>query len=176
LIGIAFFYFTFNDESKQDTSAMLRALVLQLVSQLKDQDTTLSQFHDSYGGNTLPDQALLDCLHQIINKFDHVYIILDALDESPRHKHREDLLQTLGDMRRWRGPGLHLLVTSRDEQDIRESLEALDDQIISMKNNLVDDDIASFVSGHLRDNRRLRKWEKYHDEIEQAFTKGAKGV
>jgi hypothetical protein len=155
---------------------MLRALILQLVSQLKDQDTTLSQLHDSYRGNTPPDQALLDCLHQIINKFDHVYIILDALDESPRHKHREDLLQTLADMRRWPGPGLHLLVTGRDEQDIRESLEALDDQIVSMKNNLVDDDIASFVSGHLRDNRRLRKWEKYHDEIEQAFIKGAKGV
>jgi hypothetical protein len=176
LVGIAFFYFTFNDESKQDTSAMLRALILQLVSQLKDQDTTLSQLHDSYRGNTPPDQALLDCLHQIINKFDHVYIILDALDESPRHKHREDLLQTLADMRRWPGPGLHLLVTGRDEQDIRESLEALDDQIISMKNNLVDYDIASFVSGHMRDNRRLRKWEKYHDEIEQAFIKGAKGV
>jgi hypothetical protein len=176
LIGIAFFYFTFNDESKQDTSAMLRALILQLVSQLKDQDTTLSQLHDSYRGNTPPDQALLDCLHQIINKFDHVYIILDALDESPRHKHREDLLQTLADMRRWPGPGLHLLVTGRDEQDIRESLEALDDQIVLLKSNLVDADIASFVSGHLRDNRRLRKWEKYHDEIEQAFIKGAKGV
>jgi hypothetical protein len=176
LVGIAFFYFTFNDESKQDTSAMLRALILQLVSQLKDQDTTLSQLHDSYRGNTPPDQALLDCLHQIINKFDHVYIILDALDESPRHKHREDLLQTLADMRRWPGPGLHLLVTSRDEQDIRESLEALDDQIVLLKSNLVDADIASFVSGHLRDNRRLRKWEKYHDEIEQAFIKGAKGV
>ncbi|GAB1315662.1 NACHT domain-containing protein [Madurella fahalii] len=176
LVGIAFFYFTFNDESKQNASSMLRALILQLVSQLKGQDTTLSQLHYSYRENTPPDQALLDCLRQVINRFDHVYIILDALDESPQHKHREDLLQTLEDMRRWSCPGMHLLVTSRDEQDIRESLEAQDDQVVSMKNDSIDADIASFVSAHLRENRRLRKWEKYHDRIEQAFTEGAQGV
>jgi hypothetical protein len=81
--GIAFFYFTFNDDSKQNTSAMLRALILQLVSQLQHQgrDTTiLQQFYKSYHGVTPPDYALLDCLRQLVDKFDHVYIILDALD------------------------------------------------------------------------------------------------
>lgn len=175
-VGIAFFFFTFNDESKQDTSAMLRTLILQLAPQLEDGDTAVSRLRQDYCGDTPTDQALLGCLQELVYRFDHVYIILDALDESPRHKHREDLLQTLGVMRRWPGPGLHLLVTSRDEQDIREYLEAPDDQIVSMKNDLIDADIASFVSGHLRDNRRLRKWEKYHDQIEQAFTEGAKGV
>src|SRR5205085_11269328 len=35
-VGIAFFYFTFNDESKQDESAILRALLLQLSGQHSD--------------------------------------------------------------------------------------------------------------------------------------------
>jgi hypothetical protein len=41
---------------------------------------------------------------------------------------------------------------------------------------MVDGDIAAFVAGHLRDNRRLRKWERWHGMIEEALTEGAKGV
>ncbi|KAK4155947.1 ankyrin repeat-containing domain protein [Chaetomidium leptoderma] len=174
-IGIAFFYFTFNDKAKQDASSMLRALLLQLTSQLKGQDT-VSQLYQTYRNGTPPDLALLDCLHQLVSKFDHVYIILDALDESPRGKHREYVLEALNDMRGWPGPGLHLLVTSRDEQDIREHLDPPAEQVVPMKNESIDADIASFVSGHLKTNHRLWKWEEHHDQIERAFTEGAKGV
>ncbi|KAI3573696.1 hypothetical protein IWW34DRAFT_553241, partial [Fusarium oxysporum f. sp. albedinis] len=64
-IGIAFFYFTFNDESKQDASAMLRALVLQLSIQLDNRHAFLSRLHDSYCNATPPDSALMNCLHQL---------------------------------------------------------------------------------------------------------------
>ncbi|KAK4143731.1 ankyrin repeat-containing domain protein [Dichotomopilus funicola] len=192
-VGIAFFYFTFNDDAKQDTSAMLRGLIAQLASQVgarggndqQTQDGTLSRLHQSYRGSRPTDHALLDSLHQLVQEFEDVYIVVDALDESPRHKHREEVLEALGEMRKWPGPELHLLVTSRDEQDIREGLgflmgldvgAATDERIVSLKNESIDGDIASFVSGHLKDNRRLRKWDKYRDEIEQALTKGAKGV
>jgi len=179
-IGIAFFYFVFDDDSKQDTSAMLRALVLQLSSQLNDNHGLLSRLHDSYDNAMPPDQALMDCLRQLVRAFDDVYIILDALDESPRDKHRRDMLQALADMRAWSAPGLHLLVTSRDEPDIRDVLcdelcTSLDD-MISMKNDSVDNDISSFISGSLRSDRRLRKWEKHHDQIRKALTEGAKGM
>ncbi len=97
-IGIAFFFFTFNDESKQDASAILRALVLQLSSQLNDNYRILSQLHDSYRIATPPDYTLVDCLHQLVRAFEHVYIILDALDESPQNKHRRDMLQALVDI------------------------------------------------------------------------------
>jgi hypothetical protein len=175
LIGIAFFYFTFNDESKQDTSAMLRALVLQLAGQLKDQDAPVAPLYQSYRGSTPPDQALLDCLHQLVRKFDDVYLVVDALDESPRHTHREDLLQALEDIRHWSESGLHLLVTSRDEQDIREHLDPPAGQVVLMKNDSIDSDITSFISGHL-DTKRFQKWEKHRDQIERALTQDAKGV
>jgi hypothetical protein len=47
-VGIAFFYFTFNDESKQDEPAMLRALLLQLSGQLFDSQADLARLRDSY--------------------------------------------------------------------------------------------------------------------------------
>lgn len=112
--------------------------------------------------------------------FDHVYILLDALDESPRSRHREDVLQTLVELREWSEPGLHLLVTSRDEYDIRDvvcnELRASEDEMVLMKNESIDRDIADFISQHLIDNRRLRKWNGRQDQIQAVFTERAKGV
>ncbi|KAK1763796.1 hypothetical protein QBC33DRAFT_596465 [Phialemonium atrogriseum] len=179
-IGIAFFFFTFNDNSKQDTSSMLRAVVLQLSSQLNDNHGFLSQLHSNYRNAMPPDQALADCLRQIVRAFDDVYIILDALDESPRDTHRGEVLQMLVDLRAWGEPGLHLLVTSREEPDIgdvlHKELNALPDEVVSMKNSFVESDIAAFISEHLQDNRKLRKWKEYHDRIETTLSQRAKGV
>ncbi|KAH6870903.1 ankyrin repeat-containing domain protein, partial [Thelonectria olida] len=172
-IGIAFFFFTFNDQSKQDASAMLRALVLQLSSQLDDNRSLVSRL---YCNGSPPDLALMYCLHQLVRAFKDVYIVLDALDESPRDKHREAMLQYLAELRAWSEPGLHLIVSSRDEVDIREELGALPEETIMMKNDSVDRDIASFISEHLHNNRRLRKWDEHRARIETALTTRAQGV
>jgi len=160
--------------------AMLRALVLQLSSQLNDNHALLSRLYDCYRNATPPDQDLEDCMHQLVRAFEHVYIILDALDESPRNKHRWGVLKTLVIIREWSEPGLHLLVTSRDETDIRDVLRdelyASLDEIVSMKNDSVRSDIASFVSCYLKDSRGLQRWGKYHDQIEKALTERANGV
>jgi len=175
-IGLAFFFFTFNDDTKQDASAMLRALVSQLSSQHNDNDAILSRWRASYTNAMPPDHTLMDCLHELVRTFEHVYIILDALDESPRDKHRRDMLQKLVDIRAWSEPGLHLLVMSRDYPDIRRKLCALQDETISMKNDSVDNDIAEFIFNYLRQNEQLEQWEEYYDKIENVLTEGAKGV
>lgn len=159
---------------------MLRALVLQLSGQLNDNHRLLSQLHESYPNAMPPDQAFMGCLHQLIRAFDDTYIILDALDESPRDKHRRDMLEALAILRTWSESGLHLLVTSREEPDIRDvllnDLYVLPDESISLKNHSVDIDIASFISSSLKNNRQLRKWERYHDQIQTALTERADGV
>ncbi|KAI1427539.1 hypothetical protein F5Y12DRAFT_712073 [Xylaria sp. FL1777] len=173
--GVAFFFFTFSDESKQDASAMLRALILQLSTQHGNYDG-LSRLHDMYPHGSPPDDALLDCLYQLVRTFHNVYILLDALDESPRSKHREDVLQVLREIRAWEEPSLHLLVTSRDEVDIRNELQALPEESLAMANSEVDQDIATFVAQHLRERRQLRKWEKHYDRIQETLTNRANGV
>jgi hypothetical protein len=155
---------------------MLRALIIQLSSQLHDRYNFLSRLHDSYRNASPPDLALMDYLHQLIRGFENVYIVLDALDESPREKHREHMLKTISEFRAWSEPGLHLIVSSRDEIDIREELGALPEQLINLKNDSIDRDIALFISQHLRNNRRLRKWDEHHARIETALSKRAQGV
>lgn len=174
--GIAFFYFTFNDETKKDQSAMLRSLLLQLSGQVHDGNADLVRLYTSCAPGTPLPSVLIEYLRQMMKRFQNVYILIDALDECPRYDERDDVLNALETMRKWSLPGLHLLVTSRDEPDIRESLRTEDHQQVSMKKDKVDQDIAEFVSSRLNMDPRLRKWRSYQDQIQKALTEGARGV
>ena len=175
-IGIAFFYFAFSDNSKQGESAMLRALLMQLSGQLQDGHLDLTRLHDSYRTGIPPSSVLTDYLRRLIQRFHHVYIVLDALDESPRLGARGHVLDTIEVMQKWSLPGLHLLVTSRDEPDIRNSLDLSLGQVVKMRNTGIDKDITHFISSQLRENRRLRKWLPYSNKIQQKLAERAKGV
>ncbi len=175
-IGIAFFYFTFNDESKQDESAMLRALLVQLSGQLRDGHSDLARLHDSFKSGIPPSSVLADYLWRLIQRFHHVYIILDALDEVPPNKAREDVLDRIEMMQNWSFTGLHFLVTSRDLPDIRRSLGFSSDQEVKMRNAGIDEDIEKFISSRLRDDRRLKKWLPYRGKIEETLAERAQGV
>ncbi|MCJ1465478.1 hypothetical protein MMC07_004096 [Pseudocyphellaria aurata] len=175
-VGIAFFYFTFNDDSKRDESGMLRALLLQLSGQLQDGEKDLTRLRHSYKDSLPPSLGLIECLRRMIQRFHHVYIALDGLDESPRDEPREKVLDTLNDIRSWRIHGLHLFLTSRDEPDIRDSLDLSNEQQVIMRNEGLDKDIADFISGRLDTDRRLQKWLPYREIIQETLTKRAKGV
>lgn len=45
-----------------------------------------------------------------------------------------------------------------------------------MRNSSIDSDIAAFIFESLRDNFRLRKWERHFHRIQSVLTKGAQGV
>jgi hypothetical protein len=86
------------------------------------------------------------------------------------------VLHALEEFRNWSLRGLHILVTSRDEIDIREHLDASPVEDVTMKNAGVDKDIEDFIAGYLQQSRALQKWSSYHTRIKEALTVGAKGV
>jgi hypothetical protein len=51
--------------------------------------------YNSHRRGVPPAKVLMEYLHDIILKFHHVYILLDALDESPRYGRRDDVLNVL---------------------------------------------------------------------------------
>ncbi|KAL9577314.1 MAG: hypothetical protein Q9203_007513 [Teloschistes exilis] len=155
---------------------MIRALLLQLSSQLQDDHADLKRLYESYKTGIPPTPVLLVYLQRLIQGFRHVYILLDALDESPRTGPREHILKALGTIREWGLQHLHLFVTSRDDLDIRESLNLPTTHQVIMQNAGINQDITDFVSGQLVGDRRLRKWLSYHDKIQATLTNGAKGV
>lgn len=173
-VGIAFFYFTFNDESKQDAHSMTRALLFQLLGQCGN-TSDLGRLKEQYKNATPPLPVLLEHLHRLLDHFDDVYILLDALDESPKLIHREQLLDTIETLRDWKIPCLHLLVTSRDENDIRAALHPSPNEDIPLKNSEIDEDIKNYISSKMND-RKFIKWKHFRNEIEKSLAERAKGV
>jgi uncharacterized protein YbgA (DUF1722 family) len=175
-IGIAFFYFTFNDQSKQDESAMLRTWLLQLSSQHPDGHKDLTQLYESYRTGTPPSPVLLDYLLRLIERFDQVYLLVDALDESPQKKLRKKVLEILEIVKSWGFAGLHLFVTSRDEPDIRKAVSRAPVEEVAMRNGGIDDDIAHYISSQLTEDRSLQNWLPFREKIQETLTEGARGV
>ncbi|KAK2745548.1 hypothetical protein FQN57_003673 [Myotisia sp. PD_48] len=174
--GIAFFYFSFTDEMKQDESAMLRTLLLQLAGQVQDGYSDLERLKTKCHSGMPLVMDLVGYFQYMARRFHNVYILIDALDECPRYAQREKVLEIIKIMRNWEFPGLHLLVTSRDEIDIRESLKPADEEEVSMKNTEIDRDIENFISGRLNTDSTLRKWKPHHDKIQKSLAERAHGV
>jgi hypothetical protein len=171
-VGIAFFYFSFSDDQKEDANGMLRTLLLQLPAQLlPDGERDLKELHALYHSGSPPVNVLLGSLQRLLRRFSDAYILIDALDESPRDSKREGVLRAIEAIR-----GLHFLVTSRNELEIRESLDPLSDQNVSLRNSEVDRDIESFVTYQLENDRKLHKWKTRHTDIKEKLTTGAQGV
>lgn len=64
--------------------------------------------------------------------FKQVYVLIDALEKSLRNKHREAMLEALADIRSRSKPGLHILVSSRDEPDFRLELDVPPKHVIKV--------------------------------------------
>lgn len=175
-VGIAFFYFSFNDRMKQDVNGLLRALLLQLSTQLPDGGKHLEQLHTVYRYSSPPVQVLLDSLKHLLIRFNKCYLLLDALDESPRDRSREGVLGAIQQIRSWSISSIHLLVTSRNEIDIHESLQPSQAEDLSMRNSGTNLDIENFVSYQLSNEPKFQKWKTRHQEIQKALTTRAQGV
>ena len=171
-IGIAFFYFTFDDSVEQNELFLIRTLISQLSVQLENGLADLMQQDDEiYSG-----KAELEHLRRLIHSFSHVYIFLDALNESSRNGPREQVFDVLEIMQKWDIRQLHFFITSRDEPDIRKFFDRFATTLIEMQNAGIDEDIANFISGRLHEDQRLRNLLLYHDKIQEALVKRARGV
>ena len=60
----------------------------------------------------------------------------------------------------WKKGKLHLLATSRNEEDITERLELLDPTHINMTNTYVNTDIEMFINHMLKKDQSLERWDE----------------
>jgi hypothetical protein len=101
---------------------MLRSLISQLshnCSRMPASLDALFALRDSEQG--LPSlQTLLEALKRMISEFPQVFILLEALDEC---RQRQELMEVLETVAGWHLDNLHLLVSSRKEQDIVSPVE-----------------------------------------------------
>jgi hypothetical protein len=127
------------------------------------------------GGEHQPNvEGLMATLKDIIGGFEHVYVVVDALDEC---RDREQLLALVEEIMDWKIGELHILVTSRAEQNIAECIGPLITAQIDLHSTLVNTDIRIHLHERLRNDVKLKRWPaKVHNQIELALMEGAQGM
>ena len=117
-------------------------------------------YHSCHDGGSPPSiQSLHATLLLILEAFDDVFIVLDALDECAK---RKDVLKWIKEMTSWGKGKLHLLATSRPEEDIAKHLRLLDPDYVDIKQELITGDVKRYVDCILDSEDAFDRWS---DEI-----------
>lgn len=176
--AVAYFYFKANDNSKSSHTSMLRSMVKQLFEQSSSGSEALKRLHSAVRHKQPTAHQLLSTLKEMINGFDETFFILDALDECDE---RYDLLEDLELMCQWKIHHLHILATSREEEDIKNSLEPLciNNGSIPVTAEFVKGDIGALIRDRLQRAKGLSRWRNkpaVKEEIETTLTEKAEGM
>lgn len=155
---------------------MIRSLVTQLILCQKSSSDVLDSLYSR--GRQPTGEELLVTFHSMMTTYDEVFVVIDALDEC---EERPELLSDIEEVMEWKDIHLHILVTSRKEADIEDSLNPLcdDGMSICIHRASVDADIRTYVHDRLLEDRRFRRWRdhtKVQQEIENTLMGKANGM
>jgi hypothetical protein len=125
--ALAFFYFSFAENEKQDAMGMLSSIIKQLCCRRSDTLSYIELLRQYQQKEQRPDmKTLKNILLAAAHGFEHVYLVLDALDEcSFDSGARRTLLDTICRIVEKKSENLHLFLTSRREVDIDMMLKPL---------------------------------------------------
>jgi hypothetical protein len=163
---LAYFYFDFRDEEKQNLRNFLTSLLLQLSACSRPcYDIIYQLFSTHRKGRLQPSKdSLMSCLMEMLIVPDQppIFIIMDALDECPDSgmpTPREAVLNLVKHLVQLRFPNLHICVSSRPEIDIQTKLKPLAVNAISLHNESRQKFvIANYVSSVVSSDEHMRKW------------------
>ena len=179
---VAYFYIDFSEKETQTPENMIRSLLEQICRQSQSAAQALDSLYSSCANGT--QQPTLDQLLPVSRGVLHgikdrdTFFIIDALDEC---NEREELLRLLERIYEQKHPKLHILVTSRQELDIEESLEAMtnDEARICIQSELVQGDILTYIQDRLENDNSLKRFKsqpRIQEKIREALIEKADGM
>ncbi|KAH1416219.1 hypothetical protein KXW31_004599 [Aspergillus fumigatus] len=177
---VLFFFFDFTDADKQSLDKLVRSLVAQLYSKCEESRKELNKlFSSCEDGHRQPTfESLSTIFRQMTNYVAKTQIVIDALDEC---KTRRELLSWMESLTQSGHSGLHLLTTSRKEEDIESELQRWLHQgnVVPIQQDPVNDDIRLYVHERVRNDRGFERWHSepsVQDEIETELMGKANGM
>jgi hypothetical protein len=186
LIGLAYFYCDASDYKNRSVTDILSSLIIQLLAW---QPSNHSPLDEAYGycvkvvfpkGPLVTElskpsvKRLYEVLRQLLSGFEMAYVLIDAVDES---LHMGEILKFIKTLHGWNKRECHLLVTSRKEQQIVESMVSAKPIEIDMSQMPVDVDIEKYIEFVLHSSPELERWgpdEK--DLIRKVLLQNANGM
>ncbi len=182
---MAYFYFDFRDVNKQNRRDLLPSLVSQLSDQSHRHCDVLDGLYLKHksGAQKPSEDELIQCLKDMLALPNQpVYIIVDALDESPdtsgMPSPREQVLDLVKELIELSSPNLHLCVTSRPEIDIRKALEPLTSCRVSLHEQSGQrQDIIDYVTSVVHSDPKMQRWRDEDKKLViETLSAGANGM
>ena len=168
---MAYYYFDFRDDNKQDSYGLLSSLLSQLSARSDScYDIVSKLYSDNASGTEKPDSGeLTQCVKEMLHLPGQgpVYIVIDALDECPDStgmpSAREEVLQLVEELivTRSKHPNVRICVASRPEIDIRKVLGPLNPFEISLHDESGHNkDIYKFIESVVYSDRKMQSWRE----------------
>lgn len=159
---VAYWYFRFDDDKTKSVYTMARSLIKQL-SRSPLPSSVVSLWKEHHLQRDEPkSQAILDVLDAVVSGVPdegRVYLVFDALDECPgaTNQERMTLFSLLMGLLERHKDKVHILATSRPEEDIREELNQFPK--IDLEDRL-GEDVKIFVHAELQRRPRLSRYKE----------------
>lgn len=177
-----YFYFTFQEQEKLSLDSMLRVLLWQLCSKHENSKPILDQLYASckQGGGRDRRQPstkeLSTAFSNMLKLGQEVWIVIDALDECSTRKDSDNTQGLIAWIRTTVSSNLdsvHLLVTSREEEDIHTGLQGLsgDGEYIPIEGKGLETDIKAYVEAKITQSSELKRWRKVPEVQQNIQTK-----
>src|SRR6266403_6068766 len=186
LATMAYYYFDFRDDKKQDCDGLLSSLISQFSVESDSCYNILSQLYLGHSRGTRKPTigTLKKCMTNMLSLRGQgpIYIIIDGVDECPnfpgRPSAREKVLTVIKDLV---GLNFRMFIyawLSRPEMDIRLVLESLTSLKISLHDEIGQkEDIIAYIKFTVRSDRSMRRWrEEDQDLVIATLSNGANGM
>ena len=167
---LAYFYFDFRDEQKQNVRNVVTSLLVQLSAYSKPCCDIIYRLYSTLGKGMKQHRPtngnLIECLKEMLAILaqDPIFIVMDALDECPDlglPSPREAVLNLVKELvcLHVQVPNLHIFVTSRPEVDIQTRLKPLAVNTISLQDESRQKAVISnYVSSVVASDEQMKHW------------------
>ncbi|KAH0428633.1 hypothetical protein CcaCcLH18_08899 [Colletotrichum camelliae] len=175
----AFFFCDYKEAKTQVIENILGALVYQLAIQKEDAYIMLERYYSElHPNNGLPKQpnrkGLQKLLRKILELFDHIYLIIDGLDECSEST--DEVVESLSSISE-DADNVSIALLSRDEDEIRSRLEG---EFTPIEIAAHKGDITEYVTAEIEERIRTEKLRidslDLKKDILEGLVDGAKGM
>ena len=175
----AYFFFDGRDSQKdlQLHDKLIRSLIWQFCLKLQDAlpEVLVNLYTRCGDGYQTPSTSALEyALQKILDGFNSVFIVLDALDECTE---REKVLNWAESFIRKKNQnlGLHLIITSRPEKEIHDKFKVY--PCVDLVEESEGCDIVAYLNHQLDQDSDLQEWDSETcEEIKSTLMKQADGM
>ncbi|KAL1797076.1 hypothetical protein ACET3X_005616 [Alternaria dauci] len=162
-IAVTVIYCNYKEHGDQSVTNLISSLVKQLLQDdgpLPDELVSLYRRHSDR--DTRPSlQEVSSIMHNLVKSYDKVFIVIDALDESPEDMGTRTNLAT--ELLNFRSEKCNLMFTARNYA----GLESLFPDGASIEIAATDEDVLSYVDARIAQSHRLAKHCRSHSDLQE---------